>query len=112
MNFDHYVRDIPPHRKKYFLELLNLINDMYPDAVTSMKYKMPTFSRDEGWVALASQKRYISLYTCSAEHLDAFKKKYPNVKTGKGCINIQDRDDFPVIELATVIKSAMEKRYD
>ena len=112
MNFDHYVLDIPPHRKQFFLELLNLINDMYPEAVASMKYKMPTFSRGDGWIAIANQKHYISLYTCSAEHLEVFKKKYPKVKTGKGCVNISDKDDFPLRDLASVISSAMEMKHD
>lgn len=112
MNFDQYLDNIPPHRKQVLLEILNLINMMYPDAKASMKYKMPTFTNGDGWVAFANQKNYISLYTCSLEHLEEFKKNYPKVKTGKACVNIQDKDDFPVAELASVIKSAMEKKYN
>ena len=112
MKFDQYLKNVPPKRKQIFLELLDLVNTMYPNSNPSMKYKMPTFTNGDGWVAIANQKNYISLYTCSAEHLEEFKKRHPKVKTGKGCVNIQDRDDFPVAELASVIKSAMEKKYN
>ena len=112
MTFEQYLDNIPTHRKHVFNELLNLIKVMYPDSDASMKYKMPTFTNGDGWVAIANQKNYISLYTCSSEHLVEFKKKHPNVKTGKGCVNIQGRDDFSITELASVIKSAMEKKYN
>ena len=84
---------------------------MYPKAVLSMKYKMPTFTQGDGWVAVANQKNYISLYTCSAEHLEGFKMKHPKIKTGKGCINFQDRDGIPLKDLKPVIKSAMESTH-
>ena len=112
MTYDDYLEKIPEYRKERFTKLLNLVTGLYPDAKPSMKYKMPTFSMGDGWVALANQKSYISLYTCSAEHLKEFKKKYPKVKTGKGCVNIKDKDDFPLRDLASVISSAMEMRHD
>jgi len=112
MKIDKYLADIAPDRQQKILEIIILINEMYPDSEFSMKYRMPTFCNADGWVAIANQKSYISLYTCAAEHLKVFKNKYPEVKTGKGCINIHGRDDFPVSVLASVIKSAMEKRID
>lgn len=112
MKFDQYLKNIPSQRKQIFLELLDLVKTMYPNSNSSMKYKMPTFTNGDGWVAIANQKNYISLYTCSPEHLEEFKKRHPKVKTGKGCVNIQDSDDFPVAELASVITSAMEKKYN
>lgn len=77
----------------------------------SMRYKMPTYELGEGWIALANQKDYISVYTCSAEHIVNFKKKHPKIKTGKGCINFKDGDDIPLNDLKGVIKSAMEYRH-
>ncbi len=72
---------------------------------------MPTYEAGEGWVAAANQKNCISLYTCSAEHLESFKRKHPKIKTGKGCINFKDSDDIPINDLIPVIKSAMEFRH-
>jgi hypothetical protein len=61
-------------------------------------------------VALASQKNYISLYTCSAENIATFKEKYGTIKTGKGCINFRDKDEIPLSDLDSVIQNAMEFR--
>jgi len=74
-----------------------------------MHYKMPTYRAGEGWVAIANQKRYVSLYTCSPWHLVAFKARHPGIKTGKGCINLRDQDPFPIDDLAAVIRHAMER---
>ncbi len=73
-----------------------------------MRYKMPTYQLGEGSISIASQKHYISLYTCSAEHIAQFKNKHPKIKTGKGCINFKDSDEIPFDDLKPVVKSAME----
>ena len=63
MKLDQYLGTVPPHRKHIFRELLCFINMMYPDAKPSMKYKMPTFTNGNGWVALANQKTlYLALH--------------------------------------------------
>ena len=76
-----------------------------------MRYKMPTYEYQEGWVAIANQKQYISIYTCSAEHIAEFKKKHPEIKTGKGCVNLRDGNEIPLVDLETVIRNAMEYRH-
>jgi len=48
-----------------------------------MKYKMPTYQVGDGWVAIANQKNYISLYTCGYHHIVGFKNNNPGIKTGK-----------------------------
>jgi uncharacterized protein YdhG (YjbR/CyaY superfamily) len=70
---------------------------------------MPTFEHPGGgWVAIANQKHYVSLYTCSAEHLEAFRQQHPEIRTGKGCINFRDRDEVPMDAAAEVVRRAME----
>jgi len=111
MELNEYINNIPEQRIERFNSILNLVKSMYPTAILSMKYKMPTFTQDNGWVAIANQKNYISVYTCSAEHLSSFKVKNPKIKTGKGCINLQDRDEIPFNDLKVVIKSALESSH-
>ena len=111
MELDEYMREIPAERKDRFRSIVEAVRSIYPDADASMKYKMPTFTNDQGWVAVANQKNYISLYTCSAQHLESFKEKHPRIKTGKGCINFRDKDDIPIDDLLPVIRSAMEFRH-
>ena len=108
MEVIEYLSNIKDTRKTRFETIRLLILTLYPDAKESMRYKMPTYEHENGWVALANQKHYISLYTCGPGHIARFKTAHPGIKTGKGCINFQDKDDIPVGSLKAVIQSAME----
>jgi len=108
MTVNEYMQSLVKGRRQKVQLLSDLILSLYPNAEVSMKYKMPTFSIDAGWVAIANQKNYVSLYTCSAQHLEQFKQCYPTIKTGTGCINFKDKDDLPIDALKQVITSAMD----
>ena len=108
MVLNSYLEALPEARRIKLQRLADLIISLYPSAEVSMKYKMPTFTIDAGWVAIANQKNYVSLYTCSAQHLEQFKQCYPTIKTGTGCINFKDKDDLPIDALKQVITSAMD----
>lgn len=103
--------------------LHEIIVGLYPDAVIDMAYKMPTYKNvvgggsgdkggDEpaGWVAIANQKRYVSLYTCGAHHLVKFKQKHPDIKTGTGCINFRPTDKIPTAAVKQVVRHAMTEK--
>ncbi len=101
--------DAQPAERRALLEQLHgLIGSLYPAAVLSMEYRMPTYRVGEGWVAIANQKRYVSLYTCGAHHLEAFKAKHPGIRGGKGCLNFKPADALPLKDLEQVIRHAIE----
>ncbi len=102
-----YFDALPAGRKETMEALHALVIGLFPDAVIDMRYKMPTYSVGEGWVAIANQKNYVSLYTCSAEHLEGFKAQHPDIRTGKGCINFRDRDAIPEPAVKAVIEHAI-----
>lgn len=106
-----YLEALPHERRSRLSSIVAKFEKLYPAATASMRYKMPTFEYEQGWVAVASQKHYISVYTCSAEHLEAFKAAQPKIKTGKGCINFKDSDDIPLDDLDSVIDSAMRFKH-
>lgn len=105
-----YIDSIPDKRLSRFRQIMAFIADLYPDATLSMHYKMPTYIFGDGWIAVANKQQYISVYTCAAQHLVEFKSRYPNIKTGTGCINLKDKDDLDIPDLASVIHSAMNMR--
>ena len=109
MNSDvrKYFDALPDNRKTHVEMLHAAIMACFPKSTLDMKYKMPTYSQGEGWVAIANQKNYVSLYTCSAAHLAEFKIKHPNYKTGKGCINFREKDEIPETDIKDVIKHAI-----
>ncbi len=105
---ENYIKSVPIERSERFNTLHLLIIELYPAAIVDMSYKMPTYKVGEGWVALANQKSYISLYTCGYHHIESFIEKHPNIKTGKGCINFKDKDTLPIKDIKKVIKHAIE----
>ena len=103
-----YISFLPPERRDRLYSVHSMIVELYPDAIIGMKYKMPTYQVGDGWVAIANQKNYISLYTCGYHHIEKFKVKYPKINTGKGCIRFKDKDPLPLKDLQMVIKHAIE----
>ena len=103
-----YLKSIPENRQQRFMSIHKLILQLYPEIHVDMSYKMPTYKAGDGWVALANQKNYISLYTCGESHLNAYKHKHPTQKTGKGCINFKQSDTVPVTAVRKVIRHAIE----
>ena len=99
---------MPAARKSLFDRLGAVILDLYPEAEIDMTYRMPTYKAKNGWVAIANQKHYVSLYTCGAHHLAELKRKCPNIKTSKGCINFKVTDVVPLAAVKDVIKHAVE----
>ena len=99
MELKKYIAKIPKYRKSRFESIRKPIKALYSKAKESMRYKMPTYEYAEGWVAIANQKSYISLYTCSSANIAEFKEKHSNIKTGKGCINFRDKDEIPLTPL-------------
>ena len=103
-----YFAEVPENRQPLVERLHELIVGLYPDASIDLSYRMPTYKVGDGWVALANQKRYVSLYTCGAHHLAEFKETYPAVKTGTGCINFRPSDDVADEAIEQVIEHAIE----
>ena len=103
-----YIQSIPDQRLDRFISIHNLILNLYPGATVDMSHKIPTYKAGDGWVALANQKNYISFYTCGASHLESYKQKHPQQKTGKGCINFRERDVIHLDDLESVIMHAIE----
>jgi len=108
MTLVQYFKLIPQRRKKSVEEIHAMIMKLYPKMKVDMQYKMPTYYYKEGWIALANQKNYISLYTCGYHHIEEFKKQHPGIKTGKGCINFRESDKIPLEALKNVVKHAIE----
>jgi uncharacterized protein YdhG (YjbR/CyaY superfamily) len=103
-----YLDAVPEERKPLVEKLHELITGLYPKVAIDMSYRMPTYKAKGSWVAIANQKSYVSLYTCGAHHIAAFKKKYPGIRTGKGCINFKITDRVPLAEVRKVIKHAID----
>jgi uncharacterized protein YdhG (YjbR/CyaY superfamily) len=105
-----YLDAVPAERRPKLDALHALIVGLYPQARVDLSYRMPTYRVGERWVAIANQKHYVSLYTCSAEHIAVFKSKHPQIRAGKGCINLKPSAPLPMAALKQVIRHAIQQR--
>jgi uncharacterized protein YdhG (YjbR/CyaY superfamily) len=107
MTIDEYMAKVPAGRRGRMEEILGSIRTWFPDARISMKYNMPTFEVGDRWVAVGNQKSYVSLYTCSEEHIAPYTEKHPSVRRGKGCLNFRDSEVIHFKDLREVVSSAL-----
>lgn len=105
---EDYFDAVPPGRKALLEQLHGLILSLYPDALVDLSYRMPTYRVGHGWVAIANQKHYVSLYTCGEQHLADFRAAHPEIPTGKGCINFKPDAKLPATAVTQVIRHAIE----
>jgi hypothetical protein len=103
-----YFDAVPEDRRPLFNKLHELILSLYPKADVLIWFGMPTYRAKCGWVAIANQRNFVSLYTNSPDHISEFKEKYPSIRTNKASINIRESEEFPEAGLKKVVRHAME----
>ncbi len=87
---DEYIALAPPERRAALELLRSSCRVGLPGFVESMRYGMPSYSRDEVVeVGFASQKRYISLYVLRQAALQASSDRLVGLSVGKGCIRFR-----------------------
>jgi hypothetical protein len=104
MSVDDYIGALPPDRLDRVTRLRSLIHEIAPDVVERIEWKMPVLARGERWVAIASQKSYISVYLNNNAVAAAVVASDPLLKGGKACVNIPDRAELPIAALGTAIR--------
>ena len=110
----NYIAALPQPRRERVLALQKMILQVAPNATVDMHYKMPTYHVGDQWVAMASQKFYISLYTCKRANIQHFREACPEIRTGQGCINFKDKDALLEEAIKEVIATSFngkEKEY-
>ncbi|MFQ3364020.1 MAG: hypothetical protein ACI883_000991 [Candidatus Azotimanducaceae bacterium] len=108
MELENYINSLPEVRRTRILALQRMILQVAPHAIIDMHYKMPSYHLGDLWVAMASQKFYISLYTCTRDNIQNFKDAYPKIRTGQGCINFKDKDELPEKAIKEVVMRTLE----
>ena len=93
---DNYLEELDPQRRAALTQVRSLILETVPDALESMKYRMPTY--DYGGAMLcefASQKHYVSLYMDTAL-VDKHREELKHLDLGKSCIRFKSIDQLPL----------------
>src|SRR5512139_134625 len=94
-----YLAQVPRARRERALALHGLILSLFPQAKASLDSRMPTYRLGGQFVAWASTRRHLALYTCSAERIAGFRARHPEIETGRGCLRFRDSQRLPLADL-------------
>ena len=83
-----YIAKLPVSRRTILNPLRNLILSMLPDAVETMRYKMPTYELEDPVCAIASQKHYVSVYFMDTAIIERHRSQLAGLNPGKSCIRL------------------------
>ena len=105
---DAYIAALEPLRRERLTALRELIHAVVPEVTERINWRMPVFGIGDRWVAVASQKSYVSVYLGSQSEAAAIVAADPKLKGGKACVNIPDRAELPLAALGAAIRRALE----
>ncbi|HNS53075.1 MAG TPA: DUF1801 domain-containing protein [Anaerolineae bacterium] len=103
-----YIDKVSDGRRALLERLRTILLEAFPGVEEALWWNMPTYRSGGGWVALGYRKDGISLYTCSADHIAAFKAAHPRIRSGKACLNFRPKDTIPVEDVVEVARHAFE----
>lgn len=101
---DAYIEALTGPRREALRAVIATVRAAAPQATESMLWRMPCFEARGRVLSVASQKSYISVYTCSDPALAAeLRAAAPKAKGGKACVNFPDTVSVPLDALATMV---------
>lgn len=103
-NIDAYIADFPLEIRERLETIRGLIHNLAPDAVETIKYRMPTFMLTKNLVYFSAFKKHIGLFAVPVEHPD-FATAVAGFKTGSGSIQFPHNQPLP-LELITALLEA------
>lgn len=104
---DDYIAALTPLRAERVAVVRRLAHAAFPDIAESIDWKMPVFRHGERYVAVASQKQYLSVYLGCQPLAAQVVASDPQLKGGKACVNIRDSVAMPEAALAAAIAEAL-----
>jgi uncharacterized protein YdhG (YjbR/CyaY superfamily) len=105
-----YLAGIDEERRRRLQSIIGIFRAGVDGVVESMRSGMPTFEKDGRWVAVASQKRHLSVYFCGEDVIDAIRTHHPELDYGKACVRIRDNQHVPLFALEQAYLDAMGVR--
>ncbi len=112
--FDDAVRDyidtIGPEHRPLFLRLHRLIVEAHPNAAVMLSYQIPTYKAGRRRLFLGAWKHGVSVYGWGQGHDAGFSARHPELKTGKGTIQLRPADAarIPDDEFRQLVRAALD----
>jgi len=102
-----YLAQATGVRKERLAKLREMIEKACPDGAPSLRHGMPHFATETGWIALASQKHHLSVYTCQETLIAPYLAAHPGTDHGKGCLRWRDGAEIDWEALREVVERAL-----
>jgi len=107
---DEYLENLAPERRAALAKLRSLVFEVAPDAVETMKYRMPTYEYEDAVLcAFASQKHYMSLYM-DTDIVENYREELTGLSIGKSCIRFRKLDQLPMDTIKRMLKETVRMR--
>jgi uncharacterized protein YdhG (YjbR/CyaY superfamily) len=106
---DDYMDKLALERRAALAVVRSLVFETVPDAVESMRYRMPTYEFENGVLcALASQKHYMSLYM-DAELVEKHGEELAGLDVGKSCIRFRKLEKLPLDTVTAILRETVQR---
>ncbi len=109
LTYDQYLATLPDERREPVARVWQVVRDnMPPGYVEKIGPKFLEFAvGTEGYVSLANQKNYVSLYLLPVYVEPSLKQKLDGVdkklRVGKSCLNFNVAEDLPLDVIGEIV---------
>ncbi len=111
LTYDEYLATLPDERRELIDRVWQVVREHMPAGyVEQIGPKFLQFAAGtEGYIALANQKNYVSLYLLPVYVEPSLKPKLDGVdrklKVGKSCVNFTKAEDLPLDIIGEIVGS-------
>jgi uncharacterized protein YdhG (YjbR/CyaY superfamily) len=104
---DDYLASLDPERRAALTELRSLILETMPDAVETMKYRMPTYEyRGRVLCSFACQKHHMSLYM-DPKLVKVHREELVGLNVGKSRLRFRRLEQLPLDAVRTMMRETI-----
>lgn len=100
---DQYLDAFPPEVKKVMEKIRQVIRQVAPDAIETIKYGIPTFVHNGNLVHFGGYKNHVGFYPAPSG-IEAFKKQLVKYQSGKGTIRFPINKPVPFDLIKQIVK--------
>ncbi|MCC2546808.1 DUF1801 domain-containing protein [Hymenobacter sp. BT175] len=118
ISFDDFIAMLPPERQEPVRQVWEAVRAAMPAGYTEQigpKFLQYSAGK-ESYVALASQKNYISLYLMplyvfAGRHREKLEAATPRPKGGKSCLNFKRAEELPLSVIQDIVRAHLPAEY-
>lgn len=91
---EEYVGGLSPEAAGHFETVRQIVHEVAPGAVESIRYQMPVFATDAGYITyVGAWKKHLGLYPIP--RIDALEERLAPHRTAKDTVRLLYRDPIP-----------------